>query len=77
MSLGSELRDRRHAVGIVGSVVCAKAGITRSRLSDIERGYVTPSAEETGRINVALDDLARAKRKIAAIAAEEGWPLSL
>ena len=51
--------------------------IRTQRLSDIERGYVRASEEEIERISNALDELARAKRKIAALAAEEGWPSSL
>ena len=74
MCIGSEIRAKRTAAGITGWLICAKAGIARSRLSDIERGYVTAPEEEIARINAALDDLARVKRKIAAVAAEEGWP---
>lgn len=74
MCIGSEIRAKRTAAGIAGWLVCAKVGIARSRLSDIERGYVTPSQQEIVRINAAVDDLARVKRKIAAVAAEEGWP---
>jgi len=77
MGTGTQLRARRNAAGIAGSLVCVKAGIARSRLSDIEREYVAASADELARIDAALDELARAKRKIAAVAAEEGWPLSL
>ena len=77
VSVGSQLRARRNAAGIAGSLICVKTGIARSRLSDIERGYVTAAEEEFGRINAALDELVRAKRRIAAIAAEEGWPSSL
>jgi transcriptional regulator with XRE-family HTH domain len=77
MSIGTEIRAKRTAAGIAGVLVCAKAGIARSRLSDIERGYVKPPADEIARSANALDDLTRAKRKIAALAAEEGWPSSL
>jgi transcriptional regulator with XRE-family HTH domain len=75
MSIGTQLRTKRNAAGIAGSLVCIKIGIARSRLSDIERGYVTAPEEEIARIDAALDDLVRAKRKIAAVAAEAGWPL--
>ena len=77
MTDGTHLRTKRNAAGIAGSVVCVKTGISRSRLSDIERGYVTGSADEVGRIDAALDELTRAKRKMAALAAAEGWPSSL
>ena len=77
MTKGSDLKLRRISSGIVGAVLCKKVGIGRSRLSDIEREYVVPSEDELTRIDAALDGLTRAKRKIAAVAAEEGWPSSL
>ena len=77
MSIGSQLRTKRTEAGIAGSLVCVKAGIARSRLSDIERQYVTASEAETVRICAALDELVRAKRRIAAVAVEEGWPSTL
>jgi transcriptional regulator with XRE-family HTH domain len=77
MPFGTQLRDRRNAARIAGSLVCKKAGISRSRLSDIERGYVAASEMEIARLSVALDELTRAKQKIATVAAEEGWPSSL
>jgi transcriptional regulator with XRE-family HTH domain len=57
--------------------VCRKAGISRSRLSEIERGYITPPPEELVQIDFALDELIRTKRKMAAVAAAEGWPVPL
>jgi len=72
--IGSELRQRRQAVGIPGHLVCAKACVGRSRLSDIERGYVQPSAEEVERICRALEQLISAKRILAATANDVGWP---
>jgi transcriptional regulator with XRE-family HTH domain len=77
MSFGTQLRDRRNTARIAGSLLCKKAGIARSRLSDIERDYVEPSEVEIALLSVALDELTRAKQKIAAVAAEEGWPSSL
>lgn len=73
----TNIRAKRNAAGIAGSLICVKAGIPRSRLSDIERGYVTASEDEVARIDAALDELTRAKRKMAALAAAEGWPSSL
>jgi transcriptional regulator with XRE-family HTH domain len=74
MPIGSDLRVKRIAAGIAGSLVCIKAGIARSRLSDIERGYVTPSTEELARIATALDDLIEAKSFLDRVAASVGWP---
>jgi transcriptional regulator with XRE-family HTH domain len=56
-------------------VLCARAGIGRTRLSDIERGHVLPSDETFNRIDTALSELIRAKQKLAALAIEVGWPL--
>ena len=71
---GQQIRQRRTAAGIPGSAVSSKAGIHRSRLSEIERGYITPSEEELGRLNRALDALIDARKKVAEVAAEVGWP---
>ena len=46
----SDLKTKRVAAGISGSVLCAKAGLSRSRLNPIERGYVDPSPKELARI---------------------------
>ena len=73
MTIGTQLRTKRNAAGIAGSLVWIKAGIAKSRLSDIEREYLAASEEEVARINTARDDLARAKRKTAAVAVEERW----
>ena len=71
----SDLKIKRLAAGIAGNVLCAKTGISRSRLSLIERGYLNPSAEELQRINTALDELIQAKSVIERVAASVGWPM--
>jgi AraC-like DNA-binding protein len=71
---GIELRTRRMSAGIPGRVLSAKAGMSRTRLSDIERGYVRPVTGELDRIYEALNLLIEAHEKIAAIAKECGWP---
>ena len=72
--IASEVRQRRLEMGIPGHLVCAKAGVGRSRLSDIERGYVHPSDGELDRIGRALEELISVKRKLSAVASELGWP---
>jgi hypothetical protein len=57
-------------------VLCAKAGLSRSRLSLIERGYVTLVPQELARINTALDELIQAKAVIDNVAASVGWPMA-
>jgi transcriptional regulator with XRE-family HTH domain len=72
--IGSELRDKRQRMGISGHLVCSKAGICRSRLSDIERGYVQPRDKEVATIRAVLDDLIAAKRHLAEVVRQHGWP---
>jgi transcriptional regulator with XRE-family HTH domain len=69
------IKAKRIAAGIVGNLLCKKIGIARSRLSDIERGYVTPPPDELARINAALDELIEAKAVIDRVAASMGWPV--
>ena len=54
---GHQLRQRRVAARIPGQILCNKVGISRGRLSDIEREYVQPRQEELARLNGALDEL--------------------
>jgi len=69
------LKTERAGAGIAGKILCKKCGIARSRLSDIERGYVTSSPEEFGRIAKALDELIEAKSLIDHVAVSVGWPI--
>ncbi len=71
----SDLKARRSAAGISGSVLCVKAGLSRSRLSLIESGYVVPAPEELAHIDLALDQLIHAKALIEQVAVSVGWPL--
>ena len=70
----SDLKTRRLVSGISGNVLCAKIGLSRSRLSLIERGFVKPAPEELARISTALDQLIEAKFVIDRVAASVGWP---
>jgi hypothetical protein len=54
---GSEIRSKRMAAGIPGAIVCARAGIGRNRLSDIERKYIIASDEELARLGSAITKL--------------------
>ena len=72
-----QLRRKRVQAGISGAVVCKHAKIGRTKLSEIERGLVTPSTELLNRLEAVLADLIRMKRKMAALAEEEGWPLPI
>lgn len=72
---GKILRSLRVQAGLPGHLVCRQGGLGRSRLSDIERGYVEPSQFEVEQIRKAIADLTRAKEQVAARAAEVGWPM--
>jgi transcriptional regulator with XRE-family HTH domain len=72
---GKDLRTKRLQAEIPAALLASVAKMDRSRLSGIERGYVEPSGDEQSRLVEALDKLATARRKVAAVAAEVGWPL--
>jgi transcriptional regulator with XRE-family HTH domain len=74
--IGSELRMRRHSAGLTGHLVCKKAGIPRTRLSEIEREYVEPTIDECKRIDQAITALIEARSQLAQIAAQVGWPVA-
>ena len=69
-----DLRAKRTAAGISGSLLCRKLGIPRSRLSNIERGYVDALPEELARIEAVLGQLINEKSLIQETAAALGWP---
>jgi transcriptional regulator with XRE-family HTH domain len=69
------LKAKRTVAGIAGSILCKKLGIARSRLSDIERGYITASPEELARMDAVLEELIRDKSVIQKTAAALGWPV--
>jgi transcriptional regulator with XRE-family HTH domain len=71
-----ELRTKRIQAGISGYTLCLKSGVRRGRLSDIERGYITPTPEELARLNKGLEELTQAKLLIEERAAELGWPVA-
>lgn len=72
---GYVLRHLRQEAGLPGRLVCSQCGIERSRLSDIERGYVEPSPDEFRLIESAIRALAAARQKVAEFAATVGWPM--
>jgi transcriptional regulator with XRE-family HTH domain len=72
-----ELRARRVSAYIPGPLLSKRAGISGSRLSKIERGYVEASADELSRLGEALSALISAREKVAAVAETVGWPFVL
>lgn len=74
---GATLKSKRIAAGIAGQVLCKKLDpFARSKLTAIERGYVTPTPEELARIDAALDDLIRTQGVLRQTAAALGWPMA-
>jgi transcriptional regulator with XRE-family HTH domain len=73
---GQEIRLKRVTARIPGRLLCLRARVDRGRLSDIERGYVQPSADEMARLCEALEALIEARGKVAKCAEECGWPVA-
>jgi transcriptional regulator with XRE-family HTH domain len=74
MITGATIRAKRIQARIAGHLLCRKVGMSRSRLSGIENQYWAVTFEELSRIELALDDLIRAKGVIEQTAAALGWP---
>lgn len=72
---GKELKRLRVSAEIPATLLSARSGVERSRLSAIERGYVQPSERELAQIQQALAALRKARERVAEVAAEVGWPL--
>jgi hypothetical protein len=56
--------------------VCQVARISRTKLSDIERGYVLATLEELQRINDAIEQIVRTRQQLANLAAAAGLCLT-
>jgi len=62
---GMEIGAMRRSSRIAGHLVAARAGISRSRLSAIERGQVEPNSSELQTLCSALSALIDAKSQLA------------
>jgi transcriptional regulator with XRE-family HTH domain len=71
----TNIRAKRVAAGIAGYAVCQVAGISRARLSDIERENVTATPEDLGRIDAAIDGIIETRRHLTKLAEEAGISL--
>jgi hypothetical protein len=71
----SALRQRRLSARIPGRLLCRRARITPGRLSEIERGYITPLPSEEARIWKALEELIAAREKVEQFARTVGFPM--
>ena len=70
------LRAKRALAGIPGHAVCLAAGISRAKLSDIEREYVIPTADELQRIDAAIEGIVGTRQHLTKLAAEAGLSLA-
>jgi transcriptional regulator with XRE-family HTH domain len=70
------IRAKRAAAGIPGQAVCQLAGISRAKLSDIEREYTSVTPDELQRIDGAIDQILRTRQHLARLAAEAGLSLT-
>jgi transcriptional regulator with XRE-family HTH domain len=76
MISGATIKAKRNSANIAGHILSRKLGFARSKLTAIERGYVTPSPDDLIRIETALDELIRTKVALERIAADLGWPVT-
>lgn len=71
---GEAIRLKRVGARISGRVLCQAVGLSRSKLSGIEAGYVAVTPNELVRIAGELDRLIQAKQQLSQIAITLGWP---
>jgi transcriptional regulator with XRE-family HTH domain len=72
--LGETLQSKRRASRIPAVVLARKTGMSTTRLSGVERGYISVTREEMRRIIAALDELIVAKQESERVALQLGWP---
>jgi transcriptional regulator with XRE-family HTH domain len=70
------IRAKRAAAGVTGQSVCQLAGISRAKLSDIEREYVAATPEELQRIDGAIEQILHTRQHLARLATEAGLSLT-
>jgi transcriptional regulator with XRE-family HTH domain len=69
---GHDLKQRRITSGVSGDTLCKRAGISRTKLSNIERGYVVLTPPDAEKIIQALDDIVSGREKLIALASSLG-----
>jgi len=70
------IKAKRVTAGIIGQAVCQLAGISRAKLSDIEREYIAATPEELQRIDAAIEQILRTRQHLARLATEAGLSLT-
>jgi transcriptional regulator with XRE-family HTH domain len=69
------IRSARVVAEISASLLAARAKVNRTRLSQIECGYIQPTEDELARLSDALEQLIHAKSVVRDAAASVGWPV--
>jgi ribosome-binding protein aMBF1 (putative translation factor) len=70
----NEIRTKRLTAGITSTLLARHAEMDRSKLSHIERGYLDASPQELRKLERALNELVRRKKRVDAYAQRCGWP---
>jgi transcriptional regulator with XRE-family HTH domain len=70
------IRSKRAVAGIPGHAVCRLAGISRAKLSDIEREHVIATPEDLQCIDSAINQILRTRQHLTELAAEAGLSLT-
>lgn len=76
MTTAKGLRAKRAAAWIPGHAVCRVAGISRAKLSDIERENVAATVDDLQRIDAAIDQIIHTRQHLAKLASEAGLSLA-
>lgn len=72
----ADLKTKRAAAGIPDYAVCQVAGISQTKFSDVERGYITVSPENLQRINKAIEQIISTRRHLSKLASDGGLSLA-
>ena len=67
---------KRASARIPGYAVCQVAGISRAKLSDVERRYVTAPPEDLQRIDNAIAQIIDTRRRLSKLASDAGVSLT-
>jgi transcriptional regulator with XRE-family HTH domain len=72
----TNIRAKRAAAGIPGHAICEVTGISRAKLSDIERDHGRATSEDLRRIEAAIDQIIETRRHLARFAEQAGLSLT-
>jgi transcriptional regulator with XRE-family HTH domain len=72
----TNIRAKRAAAGIPGHAICEVTGISRAKLSDIERDHNRATSEDLRRIEAAIDRIIETRRHLAKLAEQAGLSLT-